>query len=423
MAQAKGSLAQLIAQLEPTYRTTPSGANRVRASKVYLSSETLAFNQSFEESTVMRGASRQPTAPLRGKTDVAGGISTELMAATPLYHAALGSFETTMTGGTMGTALTSPTAVINSVTQTMTVTVTGHGLVTGDNVEIAALTAPTTLNGKIFPVIDVPTANTFVLRIPMGTGSTFTLGSGTIKKVTAPGTVFTHTFKSGGALPSYSMEKGFLDLAVPKYFLYRGCKCGKISFSIGSSGLIALSSDWMGAAENDPADTSFESGTPYDAGKASFDNLGIAAADMLYAGSAVANILSIDGLTIENQLDGDTFVVGGGGARGAINEGTNKISGTIKAIFDDVSYYSDAKALTERSLDFTIKRGTGAGTAGNETMQVVISELVLVPKAPAISGPAGIVQEYSLTGYYNDHADGAAVKIIIKNATPPSGMV
>lgn len=421
--QAQGSMAQLIMQLESAYKTTQSTAGRVKSKKVYFSSESLAFSQEFASSNVLRGATRHPTAPLRGSTDVGGSISTEMMAATPLLYAGLGSMESVMTGGTMGTALTTPTAVIDAINQIMTVTVTSHGLLTGDSVEILALTAPTGLNGKIYPVIDVPTVNTFVVRIPMGTTTTFTLGSGTIKKVTAVGTTVAHTLKAGGNLPSYSIEKGFLDIATPQYFLYKGCKVSKLGFSIGSSGLIELSSDWMGASET-VGTSSFETGTTLDSGKASFDNLGIAAADVKLGGSAIASILSIDSISLENTLDGDTFVVGGGGARGAINAGVYKVTGNIKAMFEDVAtYYTLAKNLTETSLDIKATRGTGAGTAGNESIQIVMPEIVLKPKAPAISGSKGIVQEYSFESFYDNHADATGMKIIISNATLPSGML
>ena len=124
---------------------------------------------------------------------------------------------------------------------------------------------------------------------------------------------------------------------------------------------------------------------------------------------------SVDGITLNNQLDGDTFVVGGQG-RGAVNAGAFKLSGSVKAIFEDLVLYNKAKALTESSLDFTIKRGTGDGSDTNESLQVVITELVFAVKSPAISGPKGVVGEYSFTGYYDNSADGTAFKMILKNS-------
>ena len=205
----------------------------------------------------------------------------------------------------------------------MTITSTAHGLIPGDSVQIQNLTAPTILNGKIFAVFDVPSANIFKISIPIATTSTFTLGSGTIKKVTAGGTILTHTLKAGGALPSYTHEKGFTDIA--QYFKYSGCMCNKLSFGIPSSGPIALNTNWMGGAEAFGT-SPFDSGTPLDNLKRVFDGLSIAAADVKEGGSAIAIITNVANITIDNQLDGDTFVVGGGGARGGINPGVYKIT-------------------------------------------------------------------------------------------------
>jgi len=413
--QAQGSLSQILMQMENTFATLPTN---VKSKKLYYESGDPGWSQGLEESKVMRAGSRHPTAPTRGNVDVSSSISTELQATFPLLYAACGSMESSMTGGTMGTALTTPTAVIDAVGQIMTVTATSHGLTVGDSVEIAGLTAPTTLNSKIWPVIAVPTVSTFIICIPMGTSSTYTIGSGTIKKVTAAG-VLTHTLKAGGNIPSYIVEYGFTDIA--QYLRELGSKLSNLSFSIGAKGAISLSTKWMGAKEA-VATSSFDS-APLDNGKRSFDNLGIAAAAMLEGGSAVASILSIDSITLDNQLDGDTFVVGGQGSRSAIAAGTYKVSGSVKMIFEDMVMYNKAKNLTESSLDFTITRGTGAGTDGNETLQCVISELSYSAKSPAISGPKGVVAEYNFTGFYDNHADGTALKFIVKNAVLPGAMI
>lgn len=415
--QAQGALSQIIAQRETSFKTLPSTK---KSKKVYFTKEGLRFSQEMVSSNMIRGASRHPSQPLRGNTDVAGSISTELNANTFLFFAAMGSIESAMTGGTMGSALATPSAVINGTTQIMTVTVTTHGLVPGDTVEITGLTAPTSLNSKVFAVIDAPTADTFTISIPLGTTTTFTLGSGAIKKVTAGGTTLTHTLKAGGALPSYAIEKGFPDIA--QYFKYLGCLCGKLSFPIPASGMIDLSTDWLGGSET-VGSSSFDSGTPTDNGSRTFDGLGIAAADILEGGVAIATVTNVGNITLDNALDGDTFVVGGGGSRSAINPGVYKVSGSLTAMFDSVTLYNKAKNLTESSLDITLKRGTGAGTDGNEFLQVVIPELNFKPSAPAIEGPKGVVATYDFEGYYDNGADATAMKIIIKNAILPGALI
>ena len=417
MPQAQGALSQILSQREASFKTLPTS---IKSKKIYFTTESLKFMQSFAQSNIIRGGSRHPTQSSRDKTDVGGDLNTELNANTLLFFAALGSIESVMTGGTMGSALSSPTAVIDSTNQIMTITSTAHGLNPGDTVEIQNLTAPTSLNGKVFAVFDVPSANIFKISIPIATTSTFTLGSGTIKKVTAVGTSLTHTLKAGGALPSYTHEKGFTDIV--QYFKYAGCMCNNLSFGIPASGAIALNTNWMGGAEA-YGTSPFDSGTPVDNFKRVFDGLSIAAADVKEGGSAIAIVTNVGSIKIDNQLDGDVFLVGGQGARGAINPGVYQISGSIECMFTDTTLYAKAKNLTESSLDFTLKRGTGDGTDGNESLQVVTPELIFKPSAPVIAGPKGIKATYEFEGFYDNSADATALKMIVKNAILPGLLI
>ena len=419
--QAQGSLARLIMQPEAVYKTTPANP---KSQLVYFSDESLQFSQDLSDSAVMRGSTRHPIMSVRGNTNVSGSINTELMAASQLYYAALGSMSSALTGATtgetLGTSIAPTAGTIDAANQTFTLTKTSHGLTVGTTIQIAGLTAPTSLNSCYFPIISVPDANTFVLRIPMGTSTTYTVGSGTFKAVTANATAgYTHTLKAGGNLLSYCIEKGFTD--VSKFFKYLGCKCGGFNLSVGASGQVKIGTNWLGASET-TGTSSYDSGTPNDAGIATFDNLGIAAAAMKEGGSQIAQILSVD-MTLENTLDGDTFVVGGAGTRVAISAGTYKVTGTLKAIFEDTVLYAKAIAGTETSIDITWTRGTGAGTAGNEKIQLVIPELTYSAKSPTISGPKGVMVELGFTGYYGDGADATALKMVLTNTTAPHLLV
>ena len=92
-------------------------------------------------------------------------------------------------------------------------------------------------------------------------------------------------------------------------------------------------------------------------------------------------------------------------------------------MFTDTALYAKAKNLTESSLDFTLKRGTGDGTDGNETLQIVTPELIFKPSAPAIDGPKGIKATYEFEGFYDNGADATALKMIIKNAILPGLLI
>lgn len=415
MPQAQGAQAQIIAQREASFKVLPTG---IRSRKIYFSKESLLFSQGFADSVTIRG-SRQPVQRVRDNTDVAGDINFELHANALQYFAALGSMQSTMTGGTMAAALTAPTAVIDTVNCVMTVTVTAHGLLPGDTVEIQGLTAPTSLNGCVYAVFDAPTANTFKIHIPLGTSSTFTLGTGTIKKVTVAGTSLIHTLKGGGPLPSYALEKGFADIA--QYYKYAGCVCGGLDFAVNPSGMIDCASKWLGGGET-YGTSSFDTGTPVDNGIKKFDALMLAAADMKEGGSAIATV-KMSSFSYDNALDGDTFVLGGAGSRSAINPGVYKIGGALTAMFFDTTLYAKAKNQTKTSLDLTFKRGTGDGTADNESLQVVIPELTLTPKSPVIDGPKGIIQQYDFAGFYDTAVDATAFKMVVKNAILPGLLI
>lgn len=414
MPQAQRPFSQIVIQMQTDPKALPAN---VKGKQIYFESFDPGSSRGSEESKVMRGASRQPTAPLRGNYECQPSINTELQATDALLYAACGSMESSMAGGTLAADLAVTAGVINSVAQTLTLSKIAHGLVVGDSAEIAALTAPTSLNDKIWPVIAVPTANTFTVRIPMGTTSTFTKGPGTVKKVTAAG-VLTHTIKAGGTLPDYVLEFGATDIG--QYQQELGCKLASLGFSIGAKGAIALSTRWLGIKELQ-ATAPFDA-APLDNGKRSFDNMGIAAADMKEGGVACAQILSIDNISLDNAVTGDTFVVGGGGFRSGTNADVYKITGTVKAIFEDAALYTKAINSTETSLDFKVKRGSGDGTDGNETIQVVISEIQYSPKSPTIPAGGGIV-ELPFVGYYDNSADGTALKVVVVNSVLPGAMI
>ncbi len=420
MPQAQGSLVAFKSLMEPSFNKAHTGAITGKSKKIYYESTTLSGSRGMDTSKLMRGGTRHPTSGIPGNYDVAGSIPTELMASSFMWLAALGSCEVVNTGATMGTALTTPAGVIDPTKQTLTVTATAHGMAIGDSVEIAGLTAPTSLNGKIYPVIEVASTDIFTLRIQMDVTSTFTLGTGTIKKVGTGTTNNVYTYKAGGNIPSYILEKGITDIATPKYFKYTGVKCGKFSFSVGASGVVSLSTDWMGAQEAINA-ASFDTGTAIDNSKISFNAAHIASGDLKIGGVASSIIKKVD-IALDNQLDGDSFCVGSGGVRCGIAAQTYQITGSISAVFEDTALIELALAQTTTSLELYFKRGTGAGTTNNEYCQIVIPELKFSHKTPDIPGPAGLMVDLSFTGEYTANADATAMKVVIGTPQLPGAV-
>ena len=220
---------------------------------------------------------------------------------------------------------------------------------------------------------------------------------------------YVHTFKIGASLISLLIEKGFTDIA--QYFKYNGCKVNKLGLSITAEGFQEVGLDFIGAKET-VGSTPFDA-TPTDLGKQSFNGFLIGTIEE--GGSAIANVTGIDGLSIENNLDGSVYVIGGAGERNSLPEGKVKVSGTLKAMFENLTLYNKAINSTESSLKVIYKFGDGLGSAGNESLELFIPELIYSPNAPVISGPQGIYVELPFTAYYENSATATTMQAILKN--------
>lgn len=219
---------------------------------------------------------------------------------------------------------------------------------------------------------------------------------------------YTHTFKVGSNLPSYVIEKGFTDIG--QYFKYNGCKCNKMSLGVTPEGLIQTGFDFTGAKET--VGTSAFDSTITDLGKQSFNAF---QAVILEGGSAIATVTQISGLTLENNLEGSVYVVGGAGERASLPEGKVKVSGTLEAMFDSLTLYNKAKNSTESSLKVTWTFGDGLGSAGNESLELLVPELLYSPNAPEVSGPMGIKVSLPFEAYYENSTEATTIQAILKN--------
>jgi hypothetical protein len=220
---------------------------------------------------------------------------------------------------------------------------------------------------------------------------------------------YVHTFKIGSSLPSLLIEKGFTDIG--QYFKYNGCKINKLSLNVTPEGFQEVDFDIIGAKET-VSTTPFDS-TPTDLGKSSWTGFNIAG--IYEGGSQIATVTEITGLTLENNLDEFVYVIGGHGERYSLPEGRVKVSGTLKALFNDMTLYNKAINTTESSLKIVYQFGSGNGSAGNEYLEILIPELIYSPNAPVISGPQGIFVELPFQAYYDNSTEATTMQIILKN--------
>jgi len=234
---------------------------------------------------------------------------------------------------------------------------------------------------------------------------------GLLGSVTTTGTgPYTHVFTVGDSLPSFMVEKGFLDIS--QFFKYRGVKIGGMSVSFSPSGFQKMTFNMMGAEEV-VGSAAFDA-DPTDLTYAPFDGFSIGTIEE--GGVAIADLTGID-ISFANDLDGDQYLLGGNGIRADIPEGTVAVTGTVKARFSDLTLYNKAINDTESSLKVIFALGDGGGTAGNESLEFYIPELTFTPQAPPISGPKGIVAELPFVGYYGNSSEESALQLTLINTT------
>ena len=224
---------------------------------------------------------------------------------------------------------------------------------------------------------------------------------------TGAGPPYTHTIKVAALPVSLCIEKGFTDIA--QYFLYNGCRINKGSFEFNPDGFVAFNVDIIAQKET-------VSGSPFDATATDLGHLPFEGfeATIEEGGASIAYVskLSFD---VSNDLDGSNYVIAGAGLRRTLPAGKCSVTGTLTALFESITLYNKAVNFTESSIKAILSRGTGAGSAGNESLEIFIPEVVYERKAPAISGPKGVLVDMPFTAFYDNSAEVSSIQMILKN--------
>jgi hypothetical protein len=247
---------------------------------------------------------------------------------------------------------------------------------------------------------------TFELSPQYGKMLKHIFGSVTSSGASAP---YTHTFKIGDLPIGMTIEKQFTELDTAKYFQYTGCRVNSFSLRCTTEGMIECSVGLMGKKEIVSGE-SFDS-TATDLGHTPFDAMD---ATIREGGSELAIVTEIE-MSLENNLDGGNYVIDRTGLRRSIPAGTVRVSGRVRAVFENTTLYDKAINNTETSLSIEFAKGTGTGaSAGNEKLTIYVPELLFSPNAPVVSGPAGVVVELPFEGYYsNDSASSAMYAVLL----------
>jgi hypothetical protein len=220
---------------------------------------------------------------------------------------------------------------------------------------------------------------------------------------------YTHTYTVSSVIPTFSMEVGFTDIS--EFWLGTGMTLGTLSCTVRDSGFVEMASTWMGkggamtGASFDSAPSS-DSDMPFD-----LTDVNILLEE---GGSTLATATEVV-FEINNNLDGDNYVIANEGQRGSVPTGRCAISGTLTAFFADSSLYDTAVAGTESKIVITLQRGDGLGSTGNESCVITIPEIRYEVQTPQVSDEGGIDIVLPFMAYFDDAAEGSAIEVVVSN--------
>jgi hypothetical protein len=210
---------------------------------------------------------------------------------------------------------------------------------------------------------------------------------------------YSHVFKAGDSQPSLVLEQGFPDIGV--YELFNGCKVNKFALNLGGDAELVANIDILGAKET-VATASFVA-SPTAINLARFNNY---QASIQEGGASIATVTNAT-LNVEFGLLPEGYTLGGG-YRTSLPEGQMKISGEIKAFFENKALLDKALAGTESSLSLKL-------TNGAHSLEFLLPEIVYERNAPGIEGSKGILVELPYRAFYGNNAQGGALVVTLKN--------
>lgn len=219
--------------------------------------------------------------------------------------------------------------------------------------------------------------------------------------VTTGASDFTHTFKSGGTLPSYSFETAMPD--VPEYPLNVGVRGASIAFDFSPSGEARATVAMIGQGETRPTSTS--AGTPV---TQTFTPFGQFQGSIKRNGSSLASVVGAT-LTYSNNLEAVRTIRADGKIEGADPAQTN-ISGEIRVRYADTQLMNDALGTSSISLEL------GYTISATKSLLITIPDCWLPKPKTGISGPGGVEATFAYQGSFNA-GQNAALVAVLKNQT------
>lgn len=224
---------------------------------------------------------------------------------------------------------------------------------------------------------------------------------------------YVHTFGLPSVLPagvSFEIDYGPAIAAPGRYVCFHGCRINQGRFQFQTQGTPAATFDIVGARSDATAVASIDP-TPTDPGHAAWavSNLTL----QLDGGATEVCLESLD-FTWSNDLDTDLYCINNGGQRHDLPEGFAILSGSFVSQFDAPALLNKALSDQDLTIEVGLKRGTGDGSAGNESLIWTIPLSTLDQTAPEVSGPRGLKAPFNFVAHRAEGAELGA-KAVLKN--------
>ncbi len=214
---------------------------------------------------------------------------------------------------------------------------------------------------------------------------------------------YTHEYKIGSTMPSFTLEEQFTDLTSNRYAQFLGCMVSGWSMTVGGDGELVSNIDVVGASES--LETSSFDASPDSISLARVENFEAAITE---GGGALSNAREVS-FSIDFGLDTDQFVIGGSGVRGSVPVGIVGVTGNLKTLFEDSSLLDKAIAGTETALKITITN------SASSILEIEIQELRYERNLPDVPGPQGLLVDLNFQGYYTNGSEASAIVARVTN--------
>jgi len=221
---------------------------------------------------------------------------------------------------------------------------------------------------------------------------------------------YEHVFVVGSDIPTGFIVENYLGTKIAtaseRYQRFLGNRMASAAINIAATGISEISFEAVGADYNTSA-TALD-GTLDDFGHKGFSNLD----GLTYVNGVLANTLTSLQVNWGNDLDEDGRTIGSGGVRSMLESGFVIVGGRFNALFDSSDFLVLSRAETEVAILQYLRRGTGAGTAGNEAFGIDLPRNLITERTPAVPGPRGLRVDWDFNAHRPDTAEYDGVMFV-----------